>query len=298
MRIAFLGVSHWHARLYCRPAARLAGTRIVGVSDPDPSVAEQVGRELGARSFVEEHELLDSTRPEFAFAFGRHCDMPRAAAALIDAGVPFVIEKPAGLNAAHVQQLRDRARSRGVHAGTGFNFRASDWFKRVRQLTADDPASLASFRFISGPPMRYHELGCAWMLDPALSGGGSTINLAGHLVDLFRLFTASEPTEVSALMSNATWQQPVEDHSLVALRSDRAAGSVETGYAFPGELGRFDLRFSLRTSRRYIVIRDDDLVEITDAASGCREELMAGLVKESYRRPAACTISDAGVRSA
>jgi hypothetical protein len=33
MRIAFLGVSHWHAPLYYRPAARLPRVRIVAVSD-------------------------------------------------------------------------------------------------------------------------------------------------------------------------------------------------------------------------------------------------------------------------
>jgi hypothetical protein len=40
MRIAFIGVSHWHAPLYCCPAARLAGIRIVAVKDPDLSLAK------------------------------------------------------------------------------------------------------------------------------------------------------------------------------------------------------------------------------------------------------------------
>jgi hypothetical protein len=33
MRVAFIGVSHWHAPLYYRPAARLPRVRIVAVSD-------------------------------------------------------------------------------------------------------------------------------------------------------------------------------------------------------------------------------------------------------------------------
>ncbi len=33
IRVAFLGVSHWHAPLYYRPAARLPRVRIVAVSD-------------------------------------------------------------------------------------------------------------------------------------------------------------------------------------------------------------------------------------------------------------------------
>jgi predicted dehydrogenase len=102
------------------------------------------------------------------------------------------------------------------------------------------------------------------MLDPARSGGGCTMNLAGHLIDLFRIFTGSEPRVHSALMSNVSGGEPIEDYSAIALRSERATGIIETGYGFPGELGTFDLLFSLRTARSYVVVRSDDVVEITD----------------------------------
>jgi len=263
--VAVFGVSHWHAPLYYRPAAALDQVTIVGVSDADPVRAEQVGRELGVPSFVDPEQLLESQRPDFAFAFAPHADMPALGAMLVDANVPFVIEKPAGLCAQDVAALRDRASARRLHVGTGFNFRVSDWFKRLRELTAYDPATVARFAFVSGPPARYRQLGCEWMLDPTRSGGGCTINLAGHLIDMFRTFTGSEPTVHSALMSNASWGEPIEDYSAIALQSDRAAGLVETGYGFPGELGRFDQLFSLRTGRAYVVVRSDDIIELTDA---------------------------------
>ena len=264
MRIAFFGVSHWHAPLYYRPAAALAQHLIEGVADPDPGVAERVGSELGVTAYTHPEQLLEQ-RPDFAFAFASHAAMPALGNLLVDAGVPFIIEKPAGLTADDVSQLSDRAQARGLHVGAGFNFRVSDWFKRLRDLTANDPATVARFAFISGPPARYRQLGCAWMLDPARSGGGCTINLAPHLIDLFRIFTASEPTVHSALMTNASWGEPVEDYSAIALRSATAGGMVETGYGFPGELGRFDQLFSLRTAHAYVVMRSDDVIEITDA---------------------------------
>lgn len=263
MRVAFFGVSHWHAPLYYRPVAAMPRHTIVGVSDSDRAVAQRVSHELGVPGYVEPEQLLAS-QPDFAFAFAPHADMPALGMLLVEAQVPFLIEKPAGLTAHHVEALRDRARARGVHVGTGFNFRVSDWYKRVRDLTADDPATVARFAFISGPPARYRSLNCEWMLDPARSGGGCTINLAGHLIDLFRVFTGTEPGVQSALMSNLSWGEPVEDYSAISLRSERAVGIVETGYGFPGELGTFDLLFSLRTARAYVVVRSDDVVEITD----------------------------------
>jgi predicted dehydrogenase len=265
VRLAIIGVSHWHAPLFYRPAAGLPGVEIVAVSDDDATVVARAAGELGARLFLDYRELLEFAQPDFVFAFGRHCDLPAIGQALIDQRIPFVIEKPAGLNAADVKGLAEQARAVGLHAGTGFNYRGSELLERLLELTADDPATHASFRYISGPPQRYHQLGCSWMLDPALSGGGSTINLASHFVDLFRLLTQSPPSEVSALMGNHAWRLPIEDYSAVTMRSGQATGVVETGYSFPGELGRFDYRFSLRTSRHYVIAHDDDRLEIIRA---------------------------------
>jgi predicted dehydrogenase len=273
MRIAFVGVSHWHGPLYYRPAARLSGVRIVGVSDPDGSVAERAAAELEARAFRDYRDLLAEVRPDFVFAFGRHCDMAETAMAIIDAGVPLLIEKPAGLNREQAAAVRDAARAKGLYAATGFNFRVADFYRKILEVIGDDPVTHASFRFMAGGPNRYREAGCAWMLDPKLSGGGPTINLSGHFVDMFRLFTRSAPTEVTALMGNFTWGLPIEDYSSVILRSGSSVCTIETAYTFPAPLGVFDLRFSIRTSRHYIVVRNDDCLEIYRTCDGVMERI-------------------------
>jgi predicted dehydrogenase len=272
MRIAFIGVSHWHAPMYYRPAARLAGIRIVAVSDPTLSVAESVGRELEARAFADYRELIAEVRPDFVFAFGRHCDMAETALTLIGEGIPFLIEKPGGLNFQQVSAIRDRARAKGLHAGTGFNFRVSDLYKKIQAVIGEDSVTHASFRFIAGGPYRYRETGCAWMLDPTLSGGGSTINLGVHFVDMFRVFARSKPREVASLMGRFTWDLPIEDYSSVILRSSNSVCTIETGYTYPAMSGVFDLRFSIRTTRYYIVVRSDNVLEVHRTCDGHMEQ--------------------------
>jgi predicted dehydrogenase len=262
MRIAFIGVSHWHAPLYFNPAARLSGVRIVAVSDPDPAIATRTGRGLEAKAFTDYRELLADTHPDFVFAFGRHCDMPEIASTLIDEGVPFLLEKPGGLTRREVSAIRDQARAKAIYAGTGFNFRISDLYKKIRAVVADEPLTHASFRYIAGGPYRYRETNCGWMLDPKLSGGGSTINLSIHFMDMFRTFAGCPPREVTSLMGNSTWGLPIEDYSSVILRAPSAVCTIETGYTYPGTLGVFDVRFSLRTSRHYLVARSDDCLEV------------------------------------
>lgn len=272
MRIAFLGVSHWHAPMYYRPAARLAGVRIVAVSDPSLSVAEAAGHELEARAFADYRELIAQARPDFVFAFGRHCDLPEIAATLIDQGVPFLLEKPGGLNHQQVSAIRDRAKAKAVYAGTGFNYRVSDLYRKILAVIGEDPVTHVSFRFIAGGPYRYRETGCAWMLDPTLSGGGSTINLGVHFVDMFRVFSRSTVAEVTSLMGHFTWNLPIEDYSSVILRSKTSVCTIETGYTYPAMSGVFDLRFSLRTTRHYIVVRSDNVLEVHRTCDGHLEQ--------------------------
>jgi predicted dehydrogenase len=262
MRVAFIGASHWHAPLYYRPAARLPGVRIVAVSDPDLAIATRAGRELEATAFSDHRTLIEEAHPDFVFAFGRHCDMPQIASTLIDGGIPFLLEKPGGFTSREVRAIRDRTRAKGLYAGTGFNFRVSDLYRKIRAVTAEEGLSHASFRYIAGGPYRYRESNCAWMLDPKLSGGGSTINLSIHFMDMFRTFAGSAPQEIAALMANSTWNLPIEDYSSVILRAPGSACTIETGYTYPGALGFFDVRFSIRTSRHYLVVRSDDCVEV------------------------------------
>ncbi len=271
MNIAFIGVSHWHAPLYYQPAARLAGVRITAVSDSNLCTAKRVGEELEAKAFADHRDLISEARPDFVFAFGRHCDMPEIATTLLDEGIPFFIEKPAGMNFAQVAAIRDYAKAKGAYVGTGFNFRVSDLFKKIQTVIGDDSLAHASFRYIAGGPYRYREAGCAWMLDPKLSGGGSTLNLSIHFVDMFQAFSKEKPREVASLMGHFTWNLPIEDYSSVILRSRSSVCTIETGYTYPARLGVFDLRFSLRTTRHYIVARADNVVEVYRTSDGYRE---------------------------
>ena len=290
MRVAFIGASHWHAPLYYRPAARLPGVRIVAVSDPDPAIAACAARELEAAAFADHRELIAEARPDFVFAFGRHSDLPAIASMLIDERIPFLLEKPGGLTSRDVAAIRDRAKAKGVYAGTGFNFRVSDLYKKIEAVIGENPVTHASFRYIAGGPYRYRESNSAWMLDPKLSGGGCTINLSIHFMDMFHTFARCRPQEVAALMGNFTWELPIEDYSSVILRASASVCTIETGYTFPAKLGVFDTRFSIRTSRHYLIARSDDCLEVHRTCDG-HVETFATPVSNAFWYPVFVTES-------
>ena len=126
MRVALLEASHWHAHLYL-DALQRSGVEIVGVSDREGvKGAAQIAQRFGCPLYSSYLELLERTQFDFAFAFGRHVEMPAIGHALIDRGIPFVMEKPCGTSAAAVAELRARAEAAKLYVAVPFILRLGE----------------------------------------------------------------------------------------------------------------------------------------------------------------------------
>jgi len=287
MRVVFIGVSHWHTSLYLDPVLGLPEVKIVGVSDPDGSVAQQKAAPLQCAWSTDYRKLCDEVRPDFAFVLGTHADMAAACRFMIERGIAFCVEKPAGINATEVSELAALASKRGVFAAVPFVLRESQLLEAIRSRVDGGRVQFMSFRFIAGPVSRYLDAGCAWMLDRSIAGGGCLLNLGVHFVDLCHVLTLGAPVELeSAVMSKVAGKQSVEDHALVVLRA--GGGSVlcviETGYLYPAPSGVFDMRFSIRTDRHYFVATDTETLEISDHQQN-REVLKIATTNVPYYSP-------------
>lgn len=294
MRVAFIGVSHWHIPLYLDPALELAEAEIVGVSDPSAAAADAVAARAGCPAFTDETALLDATRPQFVVVLGRHCDMAASARTLIDRRIPFAIEKPAALTSAEIDDLAARATAAGVFAAVPFVFRDSALLDAIRAAAPGEAFHYLAFKFVAGSVERYRATGCDWMLERALSGGGCMLNLGVHFFDLARLLLPEPPHVVGAALSNAIGGLDTEDHGIVLLRAGPASCSIETGYSFPAPHMTFDLHFSLRSERHYFVATGTDQLEIFDLARNrtvvrvptTNPPYYPGFVRDALRRAA------------
>ena len=82
LKLAFLGVSHWHVPLYLE-AVEKEGLFVAAVSDPDEALAGRFAARLGCKAYTDAEKLLDEVKPDFVFAFDMHCRMPALAELLI-----------------------------------------------------------------------------------------------------------------------------------------------------------------------------------------------------------------------
>jgi predicted dehydrogenase len=241
IRIAAIEVSHWHAvfdAAYLRHLIAMPDVELIAVQDSDPGLAAKRAAEVGnVPTYTDYRKMLTVTRPDFVVALGRHRQMAGIAHDLLDQGYPFLMEKPMGINAREVEAVAAKADRLGAFVAVPLAQRYAPFAKRARQLLAKDrfgPLSHVYVRINRPAPARYQGWDCAWMLDPAESGGGCLRNLGSHGLDMF-LHLTGEPAEViSAQLSRRAHERPVEDYASVLLRSSSGVlGTIEVGNGFP-----------------------------------------------------------------
>lgn len=225
------GPTHWHVPLYVdRIAAR---HNVVGLFDPDASAAAVFADAWDAPIYSSWQELL-SAHPdaELAYVFVSHDSMREVCLALIEAGIPLVMEKPGGISIAELNDVERAAERADVPIAVPLVQRGGpveQWLNRAGE------AIYESAQFIAGPPERYLTNGSPWMVRPERAGGGCMINLAPHFIDLFLRSSGAESVTVSAALSSALHSGDVEDFAALTLTTpDDRVGTIQVGYAFPG----------------------------------------------------------------
>jgi predicted dehydrogenase len=241
IRVAAVGVSHWHAlndAAYLRHLIAMPDVELVAVQDSDAGLVAKRAAEVGSPpTFTDYQKMLTATRPDFVVALGRHRQMATIAHDLLDQGYPFLMEKPMGINAREVEAVAAKAARLGAFVAVPLAQRYSPFAARARELLTAGrfgPLSHIYVRINRPGPARYPAWDCAWMLDPAEAGGGCLRNLGPHGLDMFLHLTGEEAQVTGAQLSRRAHARAVEDYASVMLRSESGIlGTVEVGNGFP-----------------------------------------------------------------
>ncbi|RWB34390.1 Gfo/Idh/MocA family oxidoreductase [Mesorhizobium sp.] len=234
MKIILAGSSHWHAEMHL-DAAHACGAEIAGIWDED---AEH------ARAFATRHHLplitdfakTLSSPPNVILLMGHPSTVLARARAVIEAGIPLILEKPAASSTGALAGLRDLARQHRAFVSVPLPNRfgpAVTAFERLRQQGRAGAVAHCQFRLVNGPPQRYAAEGVAWVVDPAIGGGGALRNLGIHGVDAALSLATGRLGLKAVSIENRIHRAPVEDHALLVLEDSAGAlFVVEAGYTF------------------------------------------------------------------
>ena len=241
MRVAAIGVSHWHSLYDSAYLVHLAGipdAQLVALQDESAPIAAKRAAALGNPAvYTDYRKMLAETRPDFVIALGRPSHMAETAHHLLDQGYPFLMEKPMGVDADEVRRVADKAAARRAFVAVPLGQRYQPFTTRARQLLAEKrfgPISHFYVRQNRPTSARYPAWDAPWMLDPREAGGGCLRNLGPHGLDLFLFLTGEEAEVTGAQVSSRALGQAVEDYASVLLRSTSGVlGTIEIGNTFP-----------------------------------------------------------------
>jgi predicted dehydrogenase len=268
IRVAAIEVSHWHSlydSAYLVHLAAMPDVRIVGLQDPSDKIAAHRAAQVGRPpTFTDYRKMLEETRPDFVIALGRHRVMPEIAHYLLDAGYPFVMEKPIGLDATQVRSVGEKATATGGFVALPLGQRYSPFTARAKQMLAEGrfgPLSHLYLRLNRPSSARYPAWDAPWMLDPAQAGGGCLRNLGTHCFDLF-LHLTGEPARVTgAAITARALGERVEDYASVLVRTTGGVlGTIEVGNMHPRTGGDGEWKISGRDA--LLKVTDDRLMRI------------------------------------
>jgi len=249
-RVVVIGVDHYHATSTPNYLLILQNEKvdILGVHAPDDAIAAKWAGEYNSTPYTDYRAMIEKTKPEFIVALGKHVAMPAEFRFLVDTGIPFLMEKPWGIDDKTVNELADLAESKHAWAAVPMPFRYSLFAEtavEMRQRNELGTISHMLFRFNQPGVQRYVDLGSPWMLSKADAGGGALINLGIHGIDLFRYITSEEPQVVSAVTSHAVHKREVEDYAHVTLRTPSGIVFLnEASYTYPGTGGDQERKLS------------------------------------------------------
>src|SRR6266851_4505145 len=150
---------------------------------------------------------------------------PQTIAALTK-GKHVLCEKPVAMNYAEASKMVQVAHETGRTLGIAYYRRMYPKVQRAMQLIEQGAIGkpvLAEANHHSALPAEGAFR--AWLLDPKLAGGGPLFDVASHRIDLFN-YLFGKPVRVTAQLSNAVHQIPVEDNATVLIEYESGVRGI------------------------------------------------------------------------
>jgi predicted dehydrogenase len=200
-----------------RRAAALGGDELVACTDPLDDAARDLADEFGGKSVARLQDVL-AERPDAVIVAATPDRLAELTCTVLEAGIPVLVEKPAGTGVADVDRIGDVARRSNRMVKVGFNHR---FFPGIAQAIA--LARSGNFGDVMYVRARYGHggrpgYGQEWRADPRRSGGGQLVDQGMHLLDLSHALLGPLPLH-SVMLRNQYWGAPVDENAVVILGS-------------------------------------------------------------------------------
>ncbi|MCJ8012862.1 Gfo/Idh/MocA family oxidoreductase [Paenibacillus sp. KQZ6P-2] len=242
LQIGIIGTG-WFSQVHADILAGAEGVKVQAFLGTSKEKAEQKARAYGAAGYGDLHEMLDAERLDAVYICVPPMSHGPIEEELIRRGIPFLVEKPLGLNTELPRSILAKIEEAKLITSVGYHFRYQTSIDKLKELIKEQNTGMMLGRWMGSMP------GVAWWRQQNGSGG-QFIEQTTHLVDLLR-YLAGEVLEVYALYGNRIKHEQVEgmevaDVGTVTLRmASGLVANISNTCALPegGELSDIGLTF-------------------------------------------------------
>jgi len=198
-----------------------AGSKLTVACDTNLARAEELVKLAGTgRAIADYRAAVADPMVEAVVVATINSELAPVSAAAIRAGKHVIVEKPAGISVAQLDELIALEKQHGVCVRVGFNHRFHPAFQKAREIFESGIMGELMFiraRYGHGGRIGYDQ---EWRADPKLSGGGELIDQGIHLIDLAGWFLG-EFKKVDGHADTYFWKMPVDDNAFLDLRTGK-----------------------------------------------------------------------------
>ncbi|MGB7405178.1 MAG: Gfo/Idh/MocA family oxidoreductase [Pacificimonas sp.] len=232
----------WVAQDFMRPAIEAAGGTLVGIADVSETARERA-RGDGFATYEDTAALLGAERPDILYIATpnhRHIEPVQAAA---EAGVAVLCEKPIAESGPAVERIAAVVRHANIPFAAAFDQRHHPAHVKMADMIANDAiGTQTAVRIVYccwvGPGWSMGT-GDNWRANPVAAGGGATVDLAPHGLDLAERLVGEEVEALSITLQRRVHDYAVDDGGIVAGRTASGAlFSAHVAYNCPEDLPR------------------------------------------------------------
>ncbi|HAZ63509.1 MAG TPA: hypothetical protein DCZ72_07880 [Armatimonadetes bacterium] len=227
LRVAFVGAGGM-ADAHLKAIKDFADVELVGLADPDPAKVEaRLAQAAELRpadkpvGYGDPESMIKDAVPDAVWLLLPPFAHGAAERACLEAGVPFFIEKPVGLDWGLTQELVAAVEAEGLITCAGYMNRYRASLRRAKELLDADPPALVHGGWIGGSPNPKPgdtSIGSWWVIKE--KSGGQIVEQCTHTFDVLR-YLCGEAVEVYARAANGfnrdLYSYTIDDASSVVL---------------------------------------------------------------------------------
>lgn len=221
LKIAIAGTG-WFAEKHASLLTAREDAQVVAFLGSSLPKAEKIAQKFaGAQAFDEIEQMLDTVKPDAVYISVPPMAHGRIEDAIVARNIPFLIEKPIGLDMETVNRIQSQVTHKNIITSVGYHIRYTDTVQKAKELLETRKVGMAVGSWLGDMP------GVHWWRKQNGSGG-QFVEQTTHIVDLVR-YLVGEVEEVYAVYAQRhvhTKHDGVEVADVGAVTLKLAGGAV------------------------------------------------------------------------